>query len=116
VLRFAADHNFNELILLGLLRQRPNLDVIRARDSDLAQAHDRRILEWAADERRVLLTQDARTLPRFACERIAGGLCMPGVIEVRRRLPVGVAIEEILLIGECMDAGEIEGRILYVPL
>jgi len=41
---------------------------------------------------------------------------MPGVFEVSRSVPIGVAIEDILLIAECSLQGEWEGQILYLPL
>jgi hypothetical protein len=58
-------------------------------------------LEWAAREGRVLLTHDANTITAFAYDRIAHGLPMPGVFEVSLRIPISIAIEEILLLAAC---------------
>jgi hypothetical protein len=41
---------------------------------------------------------------------------MPGVFEVNRKVPIGVAIEDILLIVECSLQGEWEGQVRYLPL
>jgi hypothetical protein len=41
---------------------------------------------------------------------------MPGVVEIPWHLPVGRAIEEILLLAECSRDGEWEGQIIYLPL
>ena len=41
---------------------------------------------------------------------------MPGVFEVSRRVPVGLAIEEILLLDECSLEGEWEGQVRFLPL
>lgn len=41
---------------------------------------------------------------------------MPGVIEISRSIPIGQAIEEILLLAEFSEEGEWEGQILYLPL
>lgn len=41
---------------------------------------------------------------------------MPGVFEVGRNVPVGLAIEEILLIAEYSLEGEWEGQVQYLPL
>ena len=62
MIRFAADENFNHTITRGLLRRQPDLDIVRAQDVGLAGAKDEVVLEWAASEGRVLLTQDARTI------------------------------------------------------
>jgi len=47
----------------------------------------------------------------FAYGRIQTGLSMPGLFEVSRRVPVGLAIEEIILIAECSLEGEWEGQV-----
>ncbi len=41
---------------------------------------------------------------------------MPGLFEVSRSVPVGRAIEDILLLAECSLDGEWEGQIRYLPL
>jgi len=41
---------------------------------------------------------------------------MPGVFEVSRRVPLGQAIEDLLLLAECSREGEWEGQIRYLPL
>ena len=41
---------------------------------------------------------------------------MPGVFEVSRSVPIGRAIEDILLLAECSVDGEWEGQVRYLPL
>jgi hypothetical protein len=41
---------------------------------------------------------------------------MPGVFEVSRAVPVGQAIEDILLLAEYSLDGEWEGQVRYLPL
>jgi hypothetical protein len=41
---------------------------------------------------------------------------MPGVFELSRRVPLGQAIDDILLLAECSVDGEWEGQIRYLPL
>lgn len=114
--RFLADENFNNQIIRGVLRQNPNVDIIRVQDMGLSEADDPTVLEWAAKQGRIVLTHDVATMTRFAYERIQAGLSMPGVFEVSRRVPVGLAIEEILLIAECSLEGEWEGQVRFLPL
>jgi hypothetical protein len=116
VLRLAADENFSNDIIRGLLRRKPDLDVVRVQDVGLSGADDPTILEWAAQEGRVLLTHDVSTLTRYAYERVEAGKPMPGVFEVSRQVPIGVAIEDIMLIAECSLEGEWEGQVRYLPL
>ena len=116
MLALAADENFNNDIVRALLRRRDDLDIVRVQDAGLTGADDRRVLEWAASEGRVLLTHDVSTITRRACERIESGLAMPGVFELAYDISVGVAVEEILLLVECSLEGEWEGQVLYLPL
>jgi len=116
MLRFLADENFNNQIVRGILRQNSEIDIVRVQDVGLSEADDPTVLEWAAQQGRVLLTHDVTTITKFAYERIQAGLSMPGVFEVSRRVSVGLAIEEILLIGECSLEGEWEGQVRFLPL
>jgi len=115
VIRLAADENFNGLIVRGLLRRNPNLDILRVQDTEVSEADDPTVLEWAAREGRVLITHDVNTIPRFAYERILAGKPMPGVFEVSDSLPIGQAVEDLLLLAECSEEGEWEGQIRYIP-
>ncbi len=116
MLGFAADENFNMHIVNGVLRRLPEADIVRVQDAGLEGADDPAVLEWAASEGRVLLTHDTNTLTGFAYERTTRGLPMPGVFVVSMKVPVGVAIEEILLLAECGVEGEFEGQVRYLPL
>lgn len=116
MLRFLADENFNGQIVNGVLRRLPEADILRVQDVGLTGADDPAVLAWAASAGRVLLTHDVNTITAFAYERIRNGLSMPGVFEVGLRVPVQVAIEEILLLAECSLEGEWQGQVLYLPL
>ena len=100
MVRFLADENFNNQIVRGILRQNPDIDLVRVQDVDLSGADDPTILAWAAQEGRIVLTHDVATMTTFAYQRIQAELSMPGLFEVSRRVPVGLAIEEIILIAE----------------
>ncbi len=77
MLRLAADENFNNNIVRGLLRRNPVLDIVRIQDVGLSGADDPQVLDWAAQERRILLTHDVTTMTQYAYERIQVGLPMP---------------------------------------
>jgi len=67
-------------------------------------------------EGRILLTHDVQTITRYAYERVEANQAMPGVFEVGRNIPVGIAIENILLLADCSLEGEWEGQVRYLPL
>ena len=52
----------------------------------------------------------------FAYQRIEMGLSMPGLFGVSRRVSVGLAIEEILLLAEYSLEDEWEGQVRFLPL
>lgn len=116
MLRLAADEDFNNDIVRGLRRRMPSIDLVRVQDAGLRSADDPTVLLWAAQSGRVLLTHDVTTMTAHAYDRIRLGLSMPGVFEVSRKMSIGAAIEEILLIAECSLEGEWEGQVRYLPL
>ncbi|MGE5340670.1 MAG: DUF5615 family PIN-like protein [Candidatus Omnitrophota bacterium] len=116
MLRFAVDENFNNNILRGLIRKNPHIDIIRIQDVGLSGASDPTVLEWAADEGRLLLTHDVATITAYAYERIKSGQRMPGVLEVSTSLPIGKVIEDILLLVDLSFENEWEGKIIFLPL
>jgi len=53
----------------------------------------------------------------FAYERVAAGEGVPGFIVTTNEQSIGSAIEDILLIAECMPAEEISAQVVvYLPL
>jgi predicted nuclease of predicted toxin-antitoxin system len=116
MLRLLADENFNGDIVRGLLRRQSNLDIVRVQDVGLAGTDDPDVLAWAAEKNRILLTHDRATMSDYANERVAAGEEMAGVFILNDRLPVGQAIEEILLMAACTEQIEWSGRAVHVPL
>src|SRR5207302_7922652 len=116
MLRLAADENFNNDSVRGVRRRNPVVDIVRVQDAGLSAVDDPAILEWAAQSGRVLLTHDVATMTRYAYDRVRDGKPMPGVFEVGRRVPIGVAIDEIVLLAECSLDEEWEGQVRYLPL
>jgi len=64
----------------------------------------------------LLLTHDVRTITKHAYARVSAGEAMPGVFEISRNIPLGAAIEDILLLEEYSLDGEWEGQVRYLPL
>lgn len=115
-MKLLADENFDNTIIRGLLRRQPDVDIVRVQDVGLSGKNDPTVLEWSAQDDRILLTHDVATITRYAYERIAEGKPMPGVIEVTSDAPIGRVIEDIILLLSCSLDGELEGQILYLPL
>ena len=116
MLRLAADENLDGAIVRGVLRRKPDLDIVRIQDAGLSGKDDPIVLDWAAQEGRILVTHDVTTITHFAYERIRASQSMPGVFEVNLNRAIGQIIEDILLLAECSLDGEYEGQIIYLPL
>ncbi len=116
MIRFAADENFTNKIVRGLLRRNPGLDIKTVQEAGLSGATDIVVLDWTARANRVLLTHDVSTITKHAYARVEVQLPMPGVFEVPQSMSVGAAIEDILLVAECSLDDEWAGQIRYLPL
>lgn len=116
MIRYLVDENFNGDIARGMVRRRPDLDLVRVQDVGLGNTDDRAILDWAAAQGRILLTHDRATTPNFAYHRLVNHQPMAGVFVVNDRMPIGEAIDELLLIDECSEPDEWNNHIIYLPL
>lgn len=115
MLRFLADEDFDQDIVRGLMRRLAEIDIVTAQESGLSGVEDSGVLARAAEEGRILLTHDARTMMRFAGARIEAGLPMPGVFVVRQATAPGVAIDTLELLAECSLEREWDWQIRFVP-
>jgi hypothetical protein len=75
----------------------------------------RDVLRVAANAGRVLVTHDRRTMPGHFAEFIANRTT-PGVIIVPKEVPLGVTLEELLLIWGASQAEEWPNRLLWIPV
>lgn len=116
MVRFAADENLNNHIVIGLLERDPTIDIVRVQDSDLAGAGDPAVLQWAAEDERILLTHDVTTMPTYASSRLEAGLPMPGLFLILQNRRISEVIENLLLIAEVSLDNEWDGQIRYLPL
>ncbi len=116
MIELLIDQNFNEDILDGLTRRDAALEFTLVRDVGLEAALDATLLEWAAAQGLVLLTHDRKTIPPVAHARVAAGLPMPGVLLVSNDMPIGQAIDELLVAVHCLSADECKNLVRYFPM
>ena len=74
------------------------------------------MLEWAANENRIVLTHDISTVPDFAYARMAEGKIMPGVIAVPQDAAIGRIAQDVLLLVQASFDGEFENSVIFLPL
>ncbi len=116
MLRFLTDEEFDGRITRGLLAREPALDLVRVQDSGLMGINDATVLAWAAANGRVVLSHDRNTMTDAAILRINAGDPMAGLVIVDRRMSIGLAIDEILILNGCTEMLEWTSRIEYLPM
>lgn len=116
MLRLAIDENFDQRILRGLRLRYPTLDFIVVQETALQGAKDPPVLVWAAEQQRIVVTHDLKTMPRHAYDRVEAGEPMPGVIAVPDTLAIGQVIEELATLIECSEQHEWKNLVIYLPL
>ena len=116
MLRLLIDQDLDHVILRALLLRVQNLDVITAHQAGLSNASDPELLAWAAEQERVVITHDRRTMPYHATSRIARAEKIAGIIIVSRQLPVSQVINDLEIIVSCSDMVEWENIVKHLPL
>ncbi len=69
MLRLVSDEDVHDDIIRGLRRRERGLDIVRVLDVGLDQTPDPDILEWAANQERIVVTGDLNTMVGFAWAR-----------------------------------------------
>lgn len=105
--RFQADADLNQTIVLALLRREPGVDFRTAATARLAGLSDRIVLTLAADEGRLLVTHDQSTMPEHFARFIAAR-DSPGLLVVPQHVAPSLVAEELLLIW--LDGGRRVGK------
>ena len=113
--RFQADADLNQIILLATIRQEPDIDFQTAITADLRSIDDQEVLARAAKDGRVLVTHDRRTMPNHFSEFITREPS-PGLLVIPQSLSVAAAAEDLLLIWTATEAEEWVNRIGFLPL
>jgi hypothetical protein len=116
MLRLASDADVHGDIIRGLRRRHPGIDLVRVQDALPEGTPDPAILDWAAAENRVLITNDRNTMVGFAYARVAEGKKAVGVLATINYQSIGSAIDDILFISEHMSEQQIRDQIVvFLP-
>ena len=68
--RFQADADLNAEIVAGVLRREPSIDFHTADEAKLRRFPDPEVLAVAAQENRILVTHDRRTMPSTVWRKV----------------------------------------------
>jgi hypothetical protein len=116
VIRFLADACLTHDIVSACLRREPTMDFKSAASAGLRPKTDLAVLTLAAQEGRILVTQDLRTMPWHLAAFLQQGGHSPGVFLIPQTVPVAAAIDELILIWAATEHEEWADRIVKLPL
>jgi len=113
--RFLADADFNQKIVLGLLRREPTIDFQTGSQGGVIGRPDPEVLAIAARENRILISHDRGTMPAHFL-RFTATQSSPGLVLVLQEIDIRTAIEDLLLIWAATTLEEWRDKIGFVPL
>jgi hypothetical protein len=115
MVRFQADANLNQIILLAVRRREAAVDFQTATEAGLAGLMDPEVLARAAQDGRVLVTHDRKTMPQHFAAFITTATST-GVLIIPQHLSVAAAVDDLLLIWHATEAEEWINQIRSLPL
>ena len=113
--RFLADEDLDADIIGGLRSREPAIDILDVKITGLRGTKDPALLELAAQQDRILITHDRRTMTRHLRGRLAAGKSNPGLFIVPQRSAIGAIVESLLLVWSASQAEEWRNRVEYLP-
>jgi len=78
-IRFLADEDLKAGIVQGLRSREPAIDILDVKTAGLQRTKDPALLELAAQQGRIVITYDRRTMTRHFRDRLHAGKSSPGV-------------------------------------
>jgi hypothetical protein len=117
--RFLTDENFNLLVVAGLRRLRPQVDILTIQSTEMLHAPDSQVLAFAKERDRILLSHDTRTMPGhfadFLLSLPVGEHC-PGLFLISQDTPIALSIQWILEVWEASRHEEWRNLPTRLPL
>jgi hypothetical protein len=112
--RFQADADLKQAIVTGVIRKQPRIEFWSANQAGLEGLKDAEVLALAARQGRVLVTHDRKTMPTEFGQFVLAQQSA-GVLVVSQSLPMGEAIDALILIWEASTAEEWSNQLMTLP-
>lgn len=113
--RFQADADLNQIIVKATFRLEPAIDFQTAHAAGLAGLDDKEVLKLAAEQGRVLVSHDRKTMPTQFSQFILSEDC-PGLLIVSQKQPISEVAEDLLLIWLASEPDEWVNHIRSLPI
>ncbi len=113
--RLLADEDLDADIVHGLRSREPAIDILDVKTTGLRGTKDPDLLRLSAQQGRILITHDRRTMTRHFRDLLASGSSHPGLFIVSQRGAIGEIVESLLLVWLASRAEEWHDKIVYLP-
>jgi len=115
--RFLIDENISPEYRTQLLYHEPSLTVLAVGDEGAPpkSTPDPEILVWCEQNQFSLITNNRDSMPQHLSDHIEAGHHVPGIFTIKRRVPMGLIIDQLLLIAGASDENEYMDEIKYLP-
>ncbi|MCG9131159.1 DUF5615 family PIN-like protein [Candidatus Poribacteria bacterium] len=115
--RFLIDENISPRYRTQLLYHEPSLTVLAVGDEGAPpkSTPDPEILEWCEKNQFNLITNNPESMPQHLSDHLSAGHHMPGIFTINLAVPMGLIIDQLILIAGASDEGEHIDRITYIP-
>ena len=116
--RYLIDEDISPAYRTQLLYHKPSLTVLRVGDEGAPArgTQDPDILKWCEENKFTLVTNDRSTIPKHLSDHIASGHHVLGVFMIKRNVPMGAILDELILITAASREDEFLDRFVYIPL
>ena len=115
---FLLDENVSLIIQTQLEQMEPTRRVYAIGDGVAPPkgTSDPDILSWIETHGCMLITNNRSTMPAHLEAHLARGQHVPGIVQLPRRMNVGLILENLLLIWGTSLPNEYQDQIVYLPL
>jgi hypothetical protein len=114
-LRFQADADLKNAIVKAVRKREPSIDFASAAEAGLEGVGDPELLERAAQEGRILVSHDRRTMLAHFRARLRAGKSSPGLFVVSQGAPLGQVVRAIVLAWAASEPGEWRDQVHHLP-
>lgn len=114
-MRFLADEHLSRKLINAIRRLDPSIDFVRVQDVGLLGANDARVLDWAVNENRTLITKDRATIPVLVENLIIAGNPVPPICIIRQDTHLKDLLETVHLIAKYSQHSDWQYPIRWIP-
>jgi len=114
-IRFQADNDLKFGIVKAARRREPSMEFVSAHEAGLDGVDDPEVLNRAAEEGRVLVSHDRRTMLQYFRAHLAEGKSSPGLLIVSQGADIGQVVEALVYVWALADPLDLRDQAHYLP-